>query len=111
MAVHSSEAHLQCTPGTHDDRLQGVRLRDKPDLLRRMGRIEGQVRGVRRMIEQDRYCPEVLTQIAAVRAALDRVGLILLEHHTRGCIVETVQAGESDEAVSELMSVLRKFLP
>lgn len=50
-------------------------------------------------------------QIAAVRAALDRVGLILLEHHTRGCIADTVQAGRSDEAMSELMSVLRKFLP
>jgi len=111
MAVHSSEAHLHCNPSTNDSHHQGVQLRDKPDLLKRMNRIEGQVRGVHRMIEQDRYCPEVLTQIAAVRAALDRVGLILLEHHTRGCIVETVQAGESDEAVAELMSVMRKFLP
>lgn len=110
MAVRRFEAHLHCDHGTHDNLHQGVQLRDKPDLLRRMSRIEGQVRGVHRMIEQDRYCPEVLTQIAAVRAALDRVGLILLQHHTRGCIVETVQAGESDEAVSELMSVLRKFL-
>ena len=111
MAVHSSEAHLHCSPGTNDSLHQGVQLRNKPDLLKRMSRIEGQVRGVHRMIEEDRYCPEVLTQIAAVRAALDRVGLILLENHTRGCIVETVQAGESDEAVAELISVMRKFLP
>ncbi len=75
-----------------------------------MNRVEGQVRGVRHMIEQDRYCPEVLTQIAAVRAALDRVGLILLENHTRGCIVDTVQAGRSEEAMTELMAVLQKFL-
>lgn len=68
------------------------------------------MRGVRHMIEQDRYCPEVLTQIAAVRAALDRVGLILLENHTRGCIVDTVQAGRSEEAMTELMAVLQKFL-
>lgn len=89
----------------------GVRLRDKPDLLLRMSRIQGQVRGIHRMIQEDRYCPEVLTQIAAVRAALDRVGLIMLEHHTRGCIVDTVREGRSDEAVTELMAVLHKFLP
>lgn len=89
----------------------GVTSRDKPDLLRRLNRVEGQVRGVRRMVEEDRYCPEILTQIAAVRAALDRVGLILLENHTRGCIVDTVEAGHADEAMTELMGILRKFLP
>ena len=90
---------------------RGVSLRDKPDLLQRLNRIEGQVRGIRRMVEEDRYCPEILTQIAAVRAALDRVGLILLENHTRGCIVDTVQEGRPDEAMTELMDILRKFLP
>lgn len=89
----------------------GVLRRDRSDILRRISRIEGQVRGIHRMIEEDRYCPEVLTQIAAVRAALDRVGLILLENHTRGCIVDAVQDGTADDAVSELMQVLKKFLP
>jgi DNA-binding FrmR family transcriptional regulator len=89
----------------------GVARRDKVDLQQRLNRIEGQVRGIRRMIDEDRYCPEVLTQIAAVRAALDRVGLILLEDHTRGCIVDSVLAGHPDEAMTELMGVLRKFLP
>ena len=89
----------------------GVVRRDKLDLQQRLNRIEGQVRGIRRMIDEDRYCPEVLTQIAAVRAALDRVGLILLEDHTRGCIVDSVEAGHPDEAMTELMGILRKFLP
>ncbi len=89
----------------------GVARRDKQDLLGRLSKVEGQVRGIRRMVEEDRYCPEVLTQIAAVRAALDRVGLILLENHTRGCIVDTVQEGKADEAMTELMGILRKFLP
>ena len=111
MAVQRSSRHLHCDPSGNSEIHHGVELRDKPDLQQRMSRIEGQVRGVQRMIEQDRYCPEILTQIAAVRAALDRVGLILLEHHTRGCIVDTVQAGQSEEAVTELMSVMRKFLP
>ncbi len=89
----------------------GVERRDKLDLQQRLNRIEGQVRGIRRMIDEDRYCPEVLTQIAAVRAALDRVGLMLLEDHTRGCIVDAVREGHPDEAMTELMGVLRKFLP
>lgn len=101
------EAHCGSKGHVHS----GVGRRDKLDLQQRLNRIEGQVRGIRRMVDEDRYCPEVLTQIAAVRAALDRVGLILLEDHTRGCIVDAVREGHPDEAMTELMGVLRKFLP
>jgi DNA-binding FrmR family transcriptional regulator len=108
MDPEQAEGHaLEAAGNLHS----GVARRDKPDLLQRLSRVEGQVRGIRRMVEEDRYCPEILTQIAAVRAALDRVGLILLENHTRGCIVDTVKAGDPDAAMTELMDIVRKFLP
>jgi CsoR family transcriptional regulator, copper-sensing transcriptional repressor len=59
----------------------------KDDLLRRLARVEGQVRGVSRMVEQDRYCIDVLTQIAAARAALEGISLGLLDGHARHCVV------------------------
>ncbi len=110
-AVHRAAKPSADGDGGSRPHLHGAWLRDKPDLMFRMGRIVGQARGIQRMIQGDRYCPEILTQITAVRAALDRVGLILLENHTRGCIVGTVQEGHSDEAVAELMAILGKFLP
>lgn len=85
-------------------------IRDKQDLLARLKRIEGQVRGLQRMIEEDRYCVDVLTQVAAVRAALSRVGLSLMESHTRGCMTAAVRRGEGNESVRELMDVLEKFM-
>lgn len=88
----------------------GTRLRDKEDLLRRLSRIEGQVRGLARMIEEDRYCVDILTQVAAVRAALDKVGLILLESHTRGCVANAIQHQQGEAAIRELMEVVEKFL-
>jgi len=83
---------------------------NKEDLLRRLRRIEGQVRGLQRMVEEDQYCVDILVQIAAVRAALDRVGLLLLEDHTRGCVTRAVQDGKGDAAVDELMEVIAKFI-
>lgn len=84
-------------------------IRDKDDLLSRLKRIEGQVRGIQRMVDEDRYCVDILTQVAAVRAALSRVGLSLMESHARGCMTAAVRRGEGEEAVKELMAVLTKF--
>ena len=81
----------------------------KPRLLKRLSRIEGQVRGIARMIEDDRYCVDVITQLAAVRAALDAVALQLLETHTHGCVRTAIRSGRGDQAIGELMSVVRKF--
>jgi len=83
--------------------------RDKDELLRRLRKIEGQVRGLQRMIEDDRYCVDVLNQVAAVKAALGRVGLILLEGHTRGCVSRAIKEGEGDAAIKELMEVVEKL--
>jgi len=85
-------------------------IRDKDDLQERLRKIEGQVRGIQRMIEEDRYCVDVLVQLAAVRAAMNRVGLALMEGHARGCMQAAARRGEGDEAVAELMDVLDRFM-
>jgi len=82
----------------------------KKKLLARLRKVEGQVRGLQRMIEEDRYCVDVLVQIAAARAALNRVGLAVLEKHTRGCVMNAVRLDHGDEAVDELMDVLMRFI-
>jgi len=85
-------------------------LQDRENLLARLRKIEGQVRGLQRMIEEGRYCVDILTQIAAIRAALNKVGLSVLESHTRGCVVGAVEEQAGDEAIAELMEVLSKFV-
>ncbi len=81
----------------------------KDELLRRLSRIEGQVRGVARMVEEERYCTDVLTQISAVRAALDKVALGLVDGHVRHCIAEG-EPGERDEHAAELMDAVGRLL-
>lgn len=78
-------------------------------LLKRLNRIEGQVRGVARMIQDDRYCVDVITQLTAARAALDAVALRLLEDHTQGCVQSAIRSGRGEHAIGELMQVVRKF--
>ncbi len=85
-------------------------IRDKQALMDRLKKIEGQVRGLQRMIEEDRYCVDVLVQVAAVRAALNKVGMSLLEGHARGCMRAAARRGEGDQSVAELMDVLERFV-
>jgi DNA-binding FrmR family transcriptional regulator len=82
---------------------------DKMPLAKRLNRIEGQVRGIRRMIEEDRYCIDVLTQVSAVQAALDALALQLLEQHLHGCVQQAVRSGAGDRAIQEALGVIRKF--
>jgi DNA-binding FrmR family transcriptional regulator len=82
---------------------------DKDKLLKRLSRIEGQVRGVSRMVEEERYCIDVLTQISAIEAALEKVALRLIDDHTRHCVVEA-EGGERVEKVDELMAALGRFV-
>lgn len=86
-----------------------VHRSDKSDFTRRLNRIEGQVRGLNRMVEEDRYCVDILTQVAAVRSALDALALQLLEDHSQGCLQDAIRSGEGKAAVSELMDVVRRF--
>jgi DNA-binding FrmR family transcriptional regulator len=78
-------------------------------LAKRLNRIEGQVRGIGRMLDEERYCVDILTQVSAVRSALDAVALELLEHHLHGCVQQAVKSGKGEPAIDEAMSVIRKF--
>jgi DNA-binding FrmR family transcriptional regulator len=81
----------------------------KTGLAQRLNRVEGQVRGIARMVEEDRYCVDILTQISAVRSALDAVALELLRNHAHGCVQDAVCSGKGDAAIDELMTVVGKF--
>lgn len=82
---------------------------DKEALMKRLNRIEGQVRGVNKMIAEDRYCVDILNQVSALQSALDAVAMLLLENHTHGCMQGAIKSGKGDEAIDELMAVVRKF--
>ncbi|SFI18306.1 metal-sensitive transcriptional regulator [Nitrosomonas sp. Nm34] len=82
---------------------------NKEALIKRLNRIEGQVRGVAKMIVEDRYCVDILNQVSALQSALDAVAMQLLENHTQGCMQSAIQSGSGDAAIDELMAVVRKF--
>ena len=79
------------------------------DLISRLNRIEGQIRGIKGMIEKDAYCDDVLNQISAARAALDSISKLVLENHIRGCLVKDIKTG-NDETVDELIVTIGKLL-
>jgi DNA-binding FrmR family transcriptional regulator len=79
---------------------------NKKGLQDRLRRIEGQVRGLQRMIEEDTYCIDVLTQVNSVTAALKAVGMGLLDDHVRHCVKESIEQGSGDEKVEELMAAV-----
>lgn len=81
----------------------------KRRLLNRLSRIEGQLQGVSRMIAEDRYCVEVLTQISAVQAALRSAAVEILDDHTRGCVTNALRSGHGEEEISELLGLLHRF--
>ena len=91
----------QATPHTHENR-------DK--VLKRLARIEGHVRGIKRMVEEDTPCPDVLVQIAAIRAAINKVGEIILEDHLRHCMVKAVHDGDFEDAMRDLKISLDRFI-
>ena len=79
------------------------------DLIHRLNRIEGQVRGIRRMVENDCYCPDILIQVSAVNAALNSFNKVLLSNHIRTCVAEDIREGK-DETVDELVATLQKLM-
>ncbi|MDN5326233.1 MAG: CsoR family transcriptional regulator, copper-sensing transcriptional repressor [Moorella sp. (in: firmicutes)] len=82
----------------------------REDLLLRLRKIEGQVKGIHRMIEEDKYCVDILIQIAAVRAALKKVGSMIFESHVRGCVRTAIVNQADKEIISELIDVLNRFI-
>ncbi len=84
--------------------------RDRAQLIRRLSRIEGQVRGIGRMIEREEYCVDILQQTAALRAAIDAVSIMVLEDHVQGCVRTAAERGEADQYVEEVLDVVRRTL-
>ncbi len=82
---------------------------ERRDLMNRLKRIEGQVRGLQRMLDEDAYCPDILTQAAAVNSALNSFCTTLLANHIRTCVSDDIRAGR-DETVDELMNTLKKLM-
>ena len=81
----------------------------KKDLLDRLRRIEGQARGLQRMVDEDQYCIDILTQVNSATAALRAVGFGLLDDHVRHCVRESIEHGTGDEKVEELMAAVGRF--
>lgn len=90
------------------------KTKDRPekeykDLMNRLSRIEGQVRGVRRMVEEGAYCPDILIQVSAVNAALNSFNKVLLANHIRTCVADDIRDGK-DETIDELVTTLQKLM-
>lgn len=79
------------------------------DLIHRLNRIEGQVRGIRRMVERDAYCTDILVQVAAVNAALNSFNKVLLSNHIKTCVTRDIREGK-EETVDELLATLQKLM-
>ena len=84
--------------------------KDKVHLARRLSRMEGQVRGIARMIEREEYCVDILQQTSALRAAVDAVSLLVLEDHVQGCIRTAAERGEAQQYVDEVLDVVRRAI-
>ena len=83
---------------------------DKDSLVKRLHRIEGQVRGVEKMVAEDRYCIDIITQISAIQAALDKVALSLLDDHARHCVIGGASDAEPEELTNELMAAVGRLM-
>ena len=102
-----------CAPGaeekTGEPRLRQRTPEEYKKLCNRLSRIEGQIRGIRRMLDESAYCPDILTQAAAANAALNAFSRELLSQHIRSCVVNDLQEGK-DETVDELLDTLQKLM-
>lgn len=83
--------------------------KEKRSMINRLSRIEGQVRGIRKMVENNAYCPEILIQVSAVNAALNSFNKVLLAEHIRSCVAEDIREGK-EETIDELVLILQKLM-
>lgn len=97
--------HKECCSNKKKERDE----KEYKDLLNRLRRIEGQVRGVEKMVENDAYCVDILTQVSAVTAALNSFNKVLLANHIRTCVAEDIRDGK-DETIDELVTALQKLM-
>ena len=110
-APAAAEAGTDPHPGCacHAGRKKHRSTAEERDLITRLNRIEGQIRGIKKMLEADAYCPDVLTQVAAARCAMNSFAKVLLASHIRRCVVEDLEAGR-EETIEELVDTVQKLL-
>lgn len=101
-SVEQNASHGHQRKSHHSDQM-------KANLMTRLNRIEGQIRGVKGMIEKDTYCDDVLNQIAAIQSALNSVGKMVLEGHMKSCVIERIQSGEH-EVIDEILVTMNKLM-
>jgi DNA-binding FrmR family transcriptional regulator len=99
-----NDRHKHITPHVHNE--ESLR-----QIVNRLSRIEGHIRGIKTMVVESRPCPEVLIQIAAVRGAIDRVARLILDEHLRECIARAAREGNIEAEIEELKAALDRFLP
>ena len=88
-----------------------IKAKDKEKIQNRLRRIEGQVRGVQRMVDEEAYCVDILTQLSSIVSASEKVALMLLKDHVEHCVRESIEKGEgADEKIEELTSAVERFL-
>ncbi|WP_312334518.1 metal-sensitive transcriptional regulator [Anaerospora hongkongensis] len=83
--------------------------KEKQELKLRLKKISGQINGIDKMIDDGRYCVDILQQLTAARAAMNQVSLLILESHTKSCVVNAIKEDRADDAIGELIDVVRKF--
>ncbi|MFN2568939.1 MAG: metal-sensitive transcriptional regulator [Candidatus Dormibacteria bacterium] len=88
---------------------RGAYQAGKQELVRRFNRVSGQIGGIAQMVEEERYCPEVLIQLSAAIAALEKIGYILLRDHVHHCVTDGINRGDGDAYLDELMATIRQF--
>ncbi|OXS61118.1 CsoR family transcriptional regulator [Cohnella sp. CIP 111063] len=106
---HGTEDGAECCSDGSSVRKSHHSDKVKNSLVSRLNRIEGQVRGLKGLIEKDTYCDDVLNQIASIQSALNGVGKLLFENHMKSCVVERIQEGDMD-VINELMTTMNKMM-
>ena len=108
--MEPEEIHADCGCGVGERKAVGVDPEIKDSNLKRLRRIEGQIRGLQKMVEEDRYCPDILVQVSSVQEALRSVGRELMRNHLKHCATQAMRAGgeQSDSMVNELIEMVYK---
>jgi DNA-binding FrmR family transcriptional regulator len=110
MDIHDQDPFEEAADQTYPKNNKARHHENRQSVLNRLARIEGHVRAVKRMVENDTACPELLIQIAAIRSALNGVGRVILEDHVKGCLVDAAEKGDFESAFQDLKNSLDKFI-
>jgi DNA-binding FrmR family transcriptional regulator len=109
-ATTTTPARRKAAPPPDPAHFRHSYSKDTAQLMRRLSRMEGQVRGIARMIEREEYCVDILQQTAALRAAVDALSIMVLEDHVQGCVRTAAEQGEADRYVEEVVDDVRRTL-